>query len=163
VGGWGSPKDLAPNLYNIAHFKSRNVHVELRNNNWIKNLQNIDSTPLLEEFTLLFMALASVELTDKKGEITWTWTVDGMYSVALAYEYQFMGVVPHFPAKQIWQAKTEVKCKFFAWLLMHNRVLTVDNMIKRNWTCDPFAPFIYACVKHTTYFHSVTTRKRSGI
>jgi hypothetical protein len=55
-----APKYLAPNIYQFAHFKSRSVHDELRSSNWIKNLGNIDSTPLIEEFTLLFMALASV-------------------------------------------------------------------------------------------------------
>jgi hypothetical protein len=136
-----APKDLAPNLFNLAHFKTRSVHDELRNNNWISNLQNINSTSLMEEFILLFMALELVVLNDHKDEISWTWTANGMYYVASAYECQFLGAISPFLAKQIWQAKSEAKCKFFAWLLMHNRVLTADNMSKRNWTCDPFCSF----------------------
>jgi hypothetical protein len=34
---------LAPNLYKVARFKNRSVQVELRNSNWIRNLQNIHS------------------------------------------------------------------------------------------------------------------------
>jgi hypothetical protein len=36
----------------------------------------------------------------------------------------------------IWQAFAEPKCKFFAWLVMHDKVLTADNMLKRNWECN---------------------------
>jgi hypothetical protein len=53
-----TPRDLAPSLYEVARFKRRNVHVELKNNNWIRNFQQISTPTQLEEFTLLFMALA---------------------------------------------------------------------------------------------------------
>jgi hypothetical protein len=52
--------------------------------------------------------------------------------VALAYKFQFLGSVVHFPATQLWQAVTEPKCNFFGWLVMHDKVLTADNMMKRN-------------------------------
>jgi hypothetical protein len=65
----------------------------------------------------------------------------GLYSVASGYECQFLGAISHFPVTQIWQAKSEAKCKFFARLFMHNRVLTADNMSKSNWTCDPLCSF----------------------
>jgi hypothetical protein len=28
----------------------------------------------------------------------------------------------------IWKAKTEPKCRFFAWTLLHNKILTSDNL-----------------------------------
>jgi hypothetical protein len=88
----------------------------------------------------------------------------GLYSVASGYECQFLGAISHFPVTQIWQAKSEAKCKFFARLFMHNRVLTADNMSKRNWTCDPSVPSVYATLKHrNTYFLNAITQKRSGI
>jgi hypothetical protein len=30
-----APKELAPSLYEVARFKTRIVHVELQNNNWL--------------------------------------------------------------------------------------------------------------------------------
>jgi hypothetical protein len=41
-----------------------------------------------------------------------------------------------FPAVDVWKAHTEPKCKFFAWLVLHNRALMADNMQKKNWPCD---------------------------
>jgi hypothetical protein len=84
-----TPKDLAPNLYQIARRKERSVDIELQNLKWIRNIREIDSTPLLEEFTLLFMALSIVELRDNEDSIRWKWTTDGQYMVASAYECQF--------------------------------------------------------------------------
>jgi hypothetical protein len=37
----------------------------------------------------------------------------------------------------IWKAKTEPKCRFFAWTLMHKKVLTANNLMKRGWMVDP--------------------------
>jgi hypothetical protein len=38
----------------------------------------------------------------------------------------------YFPVTQIWKAKAEHKCRFFAWVVMHNKILTTDNMMKKN-------------------------------
>jgi hypothetical protein len=43
----------------------------------------------------------------------------------------------YFPTTQVWQARTQPKCKFFAWLVLHNRALTADNMQRKNWHCNP--------------------------
>jgi hypothetical protein len=64
-----APKDLAPNLYQLTRFKTRSVHTELTNPNWIRNLKEISTAAQLEEFTMLFMALSSIHLTDHKDEI----------------------------------------------------------------------------------------------
>jgi hypothetical protein len=80
-----SPKELAPNLYQVTRFKNRNIHAELRNCNWIRSLGPIQSTNLLEEFTLLFMVLSSVELSQEKDIVKWRWTSGGDFSMASAY------------------------------------------------------------------------------
>jgi hypothetical protein len=63
------PKDLALNLFEIARFKGRTVATELHNNNWIRNLSYISTSLLLQKFTLLFMALAEVNLGGQKDYI----------------------------------------------------------------------------------------------
>jgi hypothetical protein len=58
-----APKDLAPNLYNIAKFKHIILHTKLHYLNWIRNLQEINTVVQFKEFTILFMALSSIELS----------------------------------------------------------------------------------------------------
>lgn len=35
----------------------------------------------------------------------------------------------------IWKAKTKPKYRFFSWTLLHNKVLTADNL--QQWPCNP--------------------------
>ena len=37
----------------------------------------------------------------------------------------------------IWKAKAEPKCKIFAWILLHRKILTADNLERRGWPHDP--------------------------
>jgi hypothetical protein len=62
---------------------------------------------------------------------------DGLFLVASAYNCQFYGSMTFFPATQVWQAKTQSKCKFFTWLVFHDKALTADNMQRKNWPCNP--------------------------
>jgi hypothetical protein len=110
--------------------------MELLNLNWIKNHRDINSTPLLEEFILLFIALSEVELSQQKDDIRWRWIADGQYTMTSTYDYQFQGAIRQPQIEAIWRAVTEPKCKFFVWLAMHDRVLTANNMLKKNWSCE---------------------------
>jgi hypothetical protein len=64
-----APRDLTPGLFKVARFKRRIMHDELKNNSWIRNLQGIDYPTLLEKFTLLFMAISLVVLSNQKDQI----------------------------------------------------------------------------------------------
>jgi hypothetical protein len=136
-----APKDLASNLFKLARFKHRNVYTELQNLNWIKNLGQLDTADLMHEFILLFMAISAVNLSDQKDKIFWKWTSNAKYTVASAYNCQFLGAMPSFPAPVIWTASSDADSKFFVWLVLHNRVLTAENMAKRRWPCDPKCSF----------------------
>jgi hypothetical protein len=113
-----APKELAPNLFEVARYKKRSVKTEMQGANWIRNLTDVTTSAQLEEFTLLFMAISSVQLSDQKDKIVWKWTSDGQYTVASAYDCQFYGTFSYFPALPIWKAITEPKCNFFAWLVL---------------------------------------------
>jgi hypothetical protein len=54
----------------------------------------------------------------------------------------------HFPTTNVWKANTEPKCKFFAWLVLHNKALIADNMLKKNWERNPTCPLCY-CLPET--------------
>jgi hypothetical protein len=143
-----SPRDLAPNLFRMTRFKRRSSK-ELRNSNWIRNLFDINTSALIEEFTLLFMALTPVQLSDQRDKIVWKWTLDGKFTVALAYDCQFKGSFSPFQTMPVWKATAETKCNFFSWLALNDRVLTADNMLKRNCHCNTFCSFCL-CAQEST-------------
>jgi hypothetical protein len=149
VGARGSSKRVGAKLVQARQVKKRSVSKELHNSNWIRNLQGIHTTEQLEEFTLLFMALEDINLNDQDGLIRWRWTSNNCYSVALVCDCQFLGAMVKLPAVDNWKAKTEQKCKFFVWLVLHNRALTTDNMIKKGWLCNHVCS-LCECMSETT-------------
>jgi hypothetical protein len=143
-----SPKELAPKMYKQARYKHRSMHHELQHFNWIKNLTSIDSEELLNEFLLLFHTLADRQLTEDRDVIAWKWTASGEYTATSAYEAQFVGAFPRYRASSIWKARAEPRCRFFAWLAIQGKGLTTDNLLSKNWPCDPECP-LCLCMEET--------------
>ena len=77
------------------------------------------------------------ELNGLEDNISWRWTADGQYSANSAYKIQFTSNFSSMNLCPIWKAKVEPKCRFFAWTLLHKRILTADNLQKRGWPCNP--------------------------
>jgi hypothetical protein len=117
----------------------------------------------MKEFTMLFMALASINLNDQNDQISWKWTKDGKYSVSSAYSCQFLGAMTRLPADDLWKAASEPKCKFFGWLVLQDRVLTADNMEKKNWPCDPMCSFCFCFHETTPHLLNAIIQRQSGI
>jgi hypothetical protein len=76
----------------------------------------------------------------RPDSISWLLTTDGNYSASSAYKAQFLGSHLSFAAQKIWSAHAEPKCKLFAWLALHGKLLTADMLAIRGWTHDPVCP-----------------------
>jgi hypothetical protein len=74
---------------------------------------------------LLFMAISSVTLTEQEDSITWRWTRDGKFSVASTYR------------------------KILSLLVLHGRILTTDNMLKKHWPYNQTCSLCF-CMEETT-------------
>jgi hypothetical protein len=83
------------------------------------------------------MAISSQTLTDQQDSVSWKWTANGQHTVASAYDCQFLGAMAFFLDTLLWKDLAEQKIKFFAWLVLHERVLTANNMAKKSWPCNP--------------------------
>jgi hypothetical protein len=53
----------------MARMKNMIVSIELHNHIWIKNLREISSSIMLEEYIMLFIALSTVTLMDQEDQI----------------------------------------------------------------------------------------------
>ena len=54
-----------------------------------------------------------------------------------AYRIQFEGSYIKLWIMPIWKARAEPICRFFTWTLLHKKILTANNLIKRNCPNDP--------------------------
>ena len=65
--------------------------------------------------------------------ILWKFTSHGEYSASTAYMAQFAGHTTSIMPAAVWKGWAPPKCKFFAWLIIQNRVWTADRLHRRGW------------------------------
>jgi len=129
---------MAPALFKKAKRKNIMVQKALQDNKWIEHINPVFSPTELHEYVLLWNAVQQVQLDESREDsIVWRWTTDGEYTTKSAYRIQFQGTFSKLKLTPVWRAKAESKCRFFAWTLLHKKILTANNLIKRDWPNDP--------------------------
>jgi hypothetical protein len=64
------------------------------------------------------------------------WEAGGVYSVKSMYAIiNFRGVMP-VNVHCVWSFKITPKIHFFLWLMVHSKILTIDNLVKRQSVDD---------------------------
>jgi hypothetical protein len=133
-----TPRNIAPTLYKKAKRKQIKVHKAINGDKWIDHITPLSTQQEILEYVELWEAMRGIVLSPAlEDEIKWRWTTDGEYTTRSAYCIQFEGVFSRIKISQIWKAKAEPKCRFFAWTLLHKKILTANNLNKRNWQHDP--------------------------
>jgi hypothetical protein len=57
----------------------------------------------------------------------------GYFVPGQMYRLSFQHITSHFPSQWIWKSKCTSKHKFFAWLILHDRINTKDMLRRRHW------------------------------
>ena len=137
------PKDIAPDVYSMSTRKNRKLHEALADNRWIRDIAlhpTISSQHLLQ-FIDLWLIVRDVHLSPGVADtIKWKWTPNGEYSAASTYRAQFLGSVKTKLQPLIWKPWAPQKCKFFAWLIIKNRVWTSDHLATRGCPRNEVCP-----------------------
>jgi hypothetical protein len=84
-----------------------------------------------------------VQFSDTQDEITWCLTQDGKYSTRSAYTAQFLGSFADNNGGRLWTVKAENKCKVWAWLILQNKLKTVNRIIKNGGSANPVCQLCY--------------------
>lgn len=109
----------------------------MENQTWTRGLWRMSAATEITEFIYLWEVVQEIQFSDLPDQITWKWTPNGLYSSKSAYDIQFLGSYCTFNARAIWKAKTEGKHRFFAWLLVQEKIQTADNMMLKGIHCNP--------------------------
>jgi hypothetical protein len=67
-------------------------------------------------------------------------TPKGEYTTSSAYKAQFHDYAANPALAAIWTTWAPPKCKFFAWLILQDRVWTSDRLARRHWDHNPVCP-----------------------
>lgn len=74
-----------------------------------------------------------MSITNIPDEARWKWTSSKQFSVSLYY--LAFKHAPTFKAEvsKVWKTKAPPRMQVFSWLMMLNKILTIDNLMKRGW------------------------------
>jgi len=125
-------------LFKKAKIKNIVVQKALQDNSWRSHITPLLTPQEINEYVSLFEAVGHIQLVDNREDsIYWRWTSDGEYTTKSAYNIQLQGAFRKLRFMSIWKAKAEPKCRFFlAWTLLHKKILTANNLLKRHWSVD---------------------------
>jgi hypothetical protein len=143
-----APKDLALSLYEVARFKRRNVHVELKNSNWIRNFHQISVPPNLRNSPFYSWLWQKLILMAKMTQSIGTGLPMESFLSPLLIIGSSMVLLSH---SQLMTFGVPILITRFAWLVMHNKVLTAENMLKKHWPCNQFCSFCLCCQETTPH------------
>jgi len=146
------PKSFAPTLFKKAKKKNVMVQKAIQDNKWISHITPILTTAEIQEYVRLWEAVQQVQLDASREDIIiWRWTADGEYTSKSTYRIQFEGSYSKLRIMPIWKARAEPKCRFFTWTLLHKKILTANNLIKRNWPNDPICKLYGVDLENPTH------------
>jgi hypothetical protein len=118
-------QNIAPTLFRKAKRKNITVQKALQDNKWIGHISPVVSAVELHEYVLIWELVHRIQLVEgMEDSIVWRWTADGEYTAQSAYRIQFQGTFSKLNLSPVWKARAEAKCRFFAWTLLHKKILT---------------------------------------
>jgi hypothetical protein len=85
------------------------------------------------ELRTLQHMLAGVVTSDENDQWLITSNKSGVFIPNQVYRMSFQHISSHFPSQWIWKSKCTSKHKFFAWLILHDRINTKDMLRRRHW------------------------------
>ena len=91
------------------------------------------STEAAEELRTLQDILRGVVTADDNDQWLITSNKSGVFIPSQIYRLSFQHITSHFLSQWIWKSKCTSKHKFFAWLILHDRINTKDMLRRRHW------------------------------
>ena len=134
-----------PSLFKVSRRKGRNMAAALVNHRWVHDLHHIASTPMVTDFLLLWREIQGAQINIQAhipDTIAWRPKPDEGYTARSAYRIQFEGRTRSPIKTLVWKSWAPAKCKFFAWLLLQDRLWCADRLLRRGWPNNYFAPSV---------------------
>ena len=147
-------------LYNIAN--TTNVSIsEVWDGVTLKiNFRRCFSPDMLTAWNELFSVVKDLSLNDREDTIIWDLEPKGIYTVKSYYNFvNFRGVAPD-NIISIWKTNVPQRIQIFLWLVVRNKLLTRDNLLKRQHVADTTCLFCNeAELAYHLFFDCVVARE----
>lgn len=139
-----SVSDIAPRLLLTVPKRivsKRTVREALTNRRWVSDIKGALTWGVLVDYLHLWNAISDVVLQpNSEDKHIFSIASNGQYSACSAYKGFFTGSVGFEHYKMVWKSWAPPKCRFFLWLVAHNRCWTADRLEKRGLNHPPRCP-----------------------
>lgn len=164
---------LMPHLFGTVNSraKKRTVHEAITGRKWISDIRGALTVEVLTEYLGLWDILSDVMLQPELEDThIWQFSASGIYSAKSAYEALFIGAIQFRPWERIWKSWAPGKCKFFMWLVAHDRCWTADRLARKGLPhhehcllCDQEEETINHLLLHCVFSREVWFRVLQGL
>ena len=129
-------KDLAPALLAAVRPRAqrqRTVAEGLSNRAWVRDITGAITVQVIVEYLQIWNLVENQVINDlAEDRFIWKWTADHCFTTASAYRAFFIGQHPISRAKLLRKTKAPDRCKFFVWLVLHDRCWTAARRKRHN-------------------------------
>lgn len=139
-----------PQLYKICSTPHINVTTVINSQGSALQFTRTLSGVLLSEWQHLLALISSCSFTHTVDKIAWRWELTGKFSVQSIYHILNFSGISRNRYVLLWALPLPPKIRIFMWLVMHNRILTKNNLYKKGWRGDLTCQF---CHKKETISH----------
>ncbi|KAJ4786820.1 RNA-directed DNA polymerase (reverse transcriptase)-related family protein [Rhynchospora pubera] len=103
----------------------------------VRQAFDIVPAPMTLQQSLMKSQLLSLNLVENNDTFHWRWRADGRYTSASVYKTLIYAGKVKFKYNRLWKLKLPPSGKLFLLLLAHGRLLTQDQLQKRNMQVQP--------------------------
>jgi hypothetical protein len=125
-----------PGLYSLASNKEASIanNYDLMSGSHQWNVSFLRSLNYweVEDLASLYSLLYSYKLGGRADKIWWVPNRKGKFEVSSFYDILISNVSIPFPWKSIWRTKAPPMVAFFVWSAALGKILTLDNLRKKN-------------------------------
>ena len=87
----------------------------------------------------------------ENDSILWSASLDNLYSVKSSYSLLKDGGLRSIYGSDIWKCIAPLKTKIFAWLVIHDKILSRENLAKKGWLVLTICVFCGCAVESTRH------------
>lgn len=132
----GSLVDLFPNL---AHF-ANNLDISVKEVSEANFLEDLFDIPISQQAALeldgLRLLIQDFDIPGGMDQRIFCWG-NNKYTVAKLYKLAFLNVQTPAVFRWVWRSKVTPRVKFFAWLILLDRLNTKNMLARRNFNVQP--------------------------
>jgi zinc-binding in reverse transcriptase len=134
-----------PCLYQHAADKDGSMADYWQEGEWHITLTGTLELQVGNELSCLQQMLSSARPIAAPDEVLWSRNATGQLTSKLVYT--FVHNTPHVQTKlyRLWEIKAPHRVQVFMWLMLRNKLLTIDNLIARDWVITSIC---YLCRQH---------------